>query len=430
MANHKEDQKNIVLFVGTCTHDSMQAYWDLEKHLGRKLRVAFLMDKRAPAKHPELEAKLDYVFRVDVKNLEAVEDAIAPIKERVMVVTCRAVFYMPLYARMIALFPKLVMPTSDSIEWCSNKLSMRRKFRRYFPEITPSFTLVRGATKSDVDKVKTRVGFPCIVKPASLAASRLVAICYHPEELQATLAKTFRGIRSAYKKTGALVEPQVIVEQYMEGSMYSIDAYVDRLGNVTHLPAVHVKTGQDIGVDDFYNYRVLTPTKLTPEEEAKAQEVGYKAVTALGLRSVMTHMEFVKLDDGWKVLEIDARMGGHRDFMYREAFGIPHGLNDLLTRMGEPVVVKKAKKGHSVCFNLFANKTGRIKSIKGLKKVRELKSLRQLEIVTKVGDRTGLSKDGFKKVIDVYMANESREEMLADARRMEKAVKIELENGK
>ncbi len=424
MADRK--QRNIVLFVGTCTQDSIQAFRDLEKHLGKKLRMAFLMDKKAHAKHPELESQCDFIFRVDVKKVSAAEDALMPIKDDVMVVTCRAVFYMPLYAKLIAFFPHLVMPNSDTIDWCSNKLAMRRKFRRYYPEITPSFTAVHGASKKEVEKIIAKVGFPCIVKPASLAASRLVAICFHKEELQKTLAKTFRGIRAAYRKNSALVEPEVIVEQYMEGSMYSIDGYVDNEGNVTQLPAVHVKTGQDIGVDDFYNYRVITPTRLTPEEEKKAQECGEKAVKSLSLRACMVHMEFMKLDEGWKVLEIDARMGGHRDFMYREAFGILHGLNDLLTRMGEQVQVKKKKKHYTACFNLFAPKTGKIKAIKGLKKVRELKSLKILEIVTKVGQKTGLSKDGYKKVVDVFMSNESREDLLADARRMEKAVKIEL----
>lgn len=419
--------RNIVLFVGTCNDDSLQAFRDLEKHLGRKLRAAFLMDKKVEVKHPELESQCDFIFRVDAKKVSAAEDVLTPIRDEVMVVTCRAVFYMPLYAQLIALFPHLIMPNSDSIDWCANKLAMRRKFRRYYPEITPKFTAVHGAAKTDVEKVIAKVGFPCIVKPASLAASRLVAICFHKEELQSTLAKTFRGIRSAYRKTGALVEPEVIVEQYMEGTMYSIDGYVDNVGKLTQLPAVYVKTGQDIGIDDFFNYRVSTPTKLTEEEEAKAQECGDKAVRSLALRSCMVHMEFMKLDEGWKVLEIDARMGGHRDFMYREAFGIPHGLNDLLTRMGEPVLVKKKKKHHTVCFNLFAKQSGRIKAIKGLKKVRELKSLKILEIVTKVGEKTGLSKDGYKKVVDVFMSNESREDLLADARRMEKAVTIELE---
>lgn len=424
MGNQK---KNIVLFIGACNDDSMLAFRDLEKYLDKKLRVAFLMDKKVELKHPDLEAQCDFIFRVDVKKVSAAEAVLAPIKDEVFVVTCRNLFYMPLYARLIALFPHLIMPNPDSIDWCANKLDMRRKFRRYYPEITPKFTAVHGAGQEDVEKIISRVGFPCIVKPASLAASRLVAICFHKEELQNTLRKTFRGIRSAYRKTGALVEPEVIVEQFMEGSMYSIDGYVDYEGNVTQLPAVHVKTGQDIGVDDFYNYRVVTPTKLTPEEEAKAQECGEKAVKSLSLRSVMVHMEFMKLDEGWKVLEIDARMGGHRDFMYREAFGIPHGLNDILTRMGEPLQVRKKKKCYTICFNLFANKTGIIKAIKGLKKVRELKSLKILEIVTKVGEKTGLSKDGYKKVVDIFMSNESREDLLADARRMEKAVKIELE---
>jgi biotin carboxylase len=416
--------KNIVLFIGPPFPEAIAAVKDLSKHMKKKYRMAFVMNKKTNLKHKKLEQQVDFLFKVDPKNLVAVEKALIPIKDQVIVVTCRSVFYMPLYAKIISLFPHLVMPTKDSIDWVGNKLYMRRKFRRYFPEITPKFTSVHGARKEDVDRVIKYVGFPCVVKPASLAASRLVAICYHEEELQSTLRKTFRGIKSAYKKTGAMVEPEVIVEQFMEGDMYSIDSYIDDLGDVKHLPIVQVKTGQNIGVDDFYNYRVLTPTKLNDSYEKSAQEIGDKAIKALGLRSCMVHMEFIKMDEGWRVLEIDARMGGHRDLMYRESFAIPHGMNDLLTRMGEKPVVKKKVKKYTASFNIFPKKKGVIKSIKGLKKVRELDSLKQLIIVKKVGDKAGLSKQGFNKVLDITLSSESRSGLLADIRRMEKALKI------
>lgn len=420
--------KNIVLFIGPYFADAVAAVKDMEKHLDMKLRMAFLMSKKVKPKekHKQLESEIDFIFKVDTKNLYSVEKALMPIKDQVMVVGCRSVFYMPLYAKLISLFPQHIMPTRDSIEWCGNKLMMRRKFRRYYPDITPKYIPVHGARQEDLEKVKKYVGFPCIVKPASLAASRLVAICYHEEELQSTLRKTFRGLKSAYKKTGALVEPEVIVEQYMDGDMYSVDSYVDQKGRIKHLPSVYVKTGQKLGVDDFYNYRVLTPTRLTKKQEESLQEVATKAIHALGLRSVMTHGEFIQMGDSWKVLEVDARMGGHRDLMYREAYGIPHGMNDLLTRMGEKPVIRKKRKKYVASFNIFPDKNGIIKSIKGLKKVRELESLRQLIVLKKVGDRAGLSKSGFNKVLDITLVADTVEDLLADARRMEKAVKIEI----
>ena len=72
-----------------------------------------------------------------------------------------------------------------------------------------------------------------------------------------------------------------------------------------------------------------------------------------------------------------------------------------------------------------ARTKGVIKSIKGLKKVRELESLKKLIIKKKVGDMAGLSKDGFNKVLDVTLVNKSRDRLLADIRRLEKAVVIE-----
>lgn len=418
--------KNIVLFVGPVNHMAILAVHDLEKHFNEKFRIAFLMSKKALVPTAIQKKGIDFLIRVDIKNMAKVEQELLPIKDEVIVVNCRSVFYMPFYAQIISLFPHLLMPTRDSVEWCSNKLMMRRKFRRNFPEISPNYTPVYGAAQEDVNKIRKRVGFPCIVKPASLTASRHVSLCYHEEELQSTLKKIFRSLRASYKKHGVLVEPEVIVEQYMEGEMYSIDGYVDSMGKLTNLPAVHVKTAQNIGVDDFYGYRFLTPWKLSDPEKEKANDVAKKAVKSLGLRAVVVHMEFIKQEESWKILEVDARMGGHRDSMYRKSFAIPHGMNDLLTRMGEKPVIRKKLKQYAAAFNIFANKTGVIKSIKGLKKVRELESLTELIMVKKVGDRAGLSKNGFKKVLDIHMANKSKEKLLADMRRMEKAIKIEI----
>lgn len=414
-----------MLFVGYPIDAAFQAVKELDKHLGQKHRIAFIYSKKAKEPTPEMKKKADFLFPVDMKKFSTVERAIIPIQDNVVVVSCRSVFYMPLYAQMITLFPHLTLPTKDSIDATSDKLIMRRKFLRHYPEINADYIPVHGATKEDVAKVIKYVGFPCIVKPASLAASRLISLCYHEEELQSNLRKIFRGLRAAYKQTGALVEPQVIVEEFMEGESYSIDSYVDATGHVKHLPAVNYKTGHDIGVDDFFTYRHIVPSRLTPEQEKQAQEVATKAIKSLGLRACMVHGEYIRQQDCWKVLEIDARMGGHRDLMYRESYGTPHGLNDLLTRMGEKPVIKKKVKKYTASFNFFPKKKGTIKSIKGLKKVRELDSLTELIMVKKVGDMAGLSKQGFNKVLDITLSNSSRSELLADIRRMEKAIVIE-----
>lgn len=417
--------RNIVLFIGQINKEGILAVRDLEKHLKRKFRIAVLTSKAAHLSD-DTEYAVDLRIRVDLKSYAQLDRAILPIKDQVAVVNCRAVFYMPVYANIIGMFPHLVMPTRDSIEWTSNKLDMRRKFRRYFPEITPKFVQVYGAKSEDLQKVKKNVGFPCIVKPASLAASRFVAVCYHQEELASTLRKTFRAVRSAYKKQESILEPEVIVEQFMEGTMYSMDGYVDNEGKLKCLPLVHVKTGQDIGVDDFFNYRVLTPTALSKETQRGAEVAAQKAVTSLSLRNVMVHAEFIRIDDDWKVLEIDARMGGHRDMMHRLSDGTPHGMNDLLIRLGEKPVIKRKVKNYVASFNFFPKKKGKLKSVKGLKKVRELKSLCELLVKKKVGEQVGLSKQGYAKVLDITLANPSREALLADIRRMEQAIKIEV----
>src|SRR5438309_1635157 len=90
-------------------------------------------------------------------------------------------------------------------------------------------------TVTDPDIVK-KISFPLIIKPAGLASSLLVRLCYHREELEPALAKTIRKIKSVYKKKNGRGEPRILVEEFMEGSMYSIDSYVNQRGVVYHTP--------------------------------------------------------------------------------------------------------------------------------------------------------------------------------------------------
>jgi len=205
-----------------------------------------------------------------------------------------------------------------------------------------------------------------------------------------------------------------------------VDAYVNSRGTVHFCPLVRVKTGRDIGHDDFYNYLHITPTNLKKSTIEKAESVAEAGIHALGLRNTTAHVELMKMDDEWKLIEIGARVGGFRHKLHQLSCDIDHSLNDVLIRMPKKPIIPKKCKGFAATLKWFPKKEGKIIKLKGIKKIQELKSLVDISVNKKVGDRCHFAKNGGKAVFTVTLYNKERAKLLADIRRLEQLTEIKI----
>jgi len=421
-------RKNIVLFINQLPRDTIQSLRDYgkEKRLGIKVGVLRNTKRRISKSDKKyLKEFADLEIRADFDKPAKLIKLLRPYEENILAVTARAgeenVTDM---AKIVAYLPYLRTPSKDSLLWATDKLTMRRRLRAYDKKISPKYTVASDFKKSTLDKIKSKVGFPLILKPADLTASLLVTMCFHEEELRNALSKTFRKIRQVYKENKRQIEPTVLVEQFMEGSMYSIDGYVGSRGSTYWCPMVHVKTGRDIGFEDFFGYQQITPTTLKKDSINQAETVAKKAVRALGLRSTAVHIELMRTEEGWKVIEIGPRIGGFRNKMYKQSYGFDHGLNDILIRIPEPPKIRKSIKGYSATLKLFAKKEGILKKLKGIRRIKKLNSVVKVSVKKKIGDKCKFAKHGGKSVMNIYLFNKNRSDLLADIRRIEQTVII------
>ena len=413
-----------VMAIPSGTVDSLRVH---EKELGRKLRVMLLLDSKVRAtKESKSASRADIVVSCDFSKPEKISEALLPYQDNLLAISCRSEQNMARFAQVIPHVPYLRTPSVSSLEWASDKYEMRKRFKVYDKKITPSFTLVKENSKKERARVAKTIGFPMVIKPTNLAASILVSICYHEEELEKTLRNSFRKIRKAYGDDNRLEQPKLIAEEYIEGDMYSVDSYVNSRGGVTHCPLVRVKTGRDIGHDDFYNYQQITPTALKSNSIANAHEVTEKAIHALGLRSTITHTELIKVDDEWKIVEVGARMGGFRHLLHELSCDINHALNDVLIRMPAKPKVPKKCKGYACAMKWFAAKEGIITEMKGIKKIEKLESFHSIKMNKKIGDRAKFAKNGGRSVFNLFLYNSDRSKLLADIRRVEKMVTVKV----
>ena len=185
-----------------------------------------------------------------------------------------------------------------------------------------------------------------------------------------------------------------------------------------------MKTGRSIGRDDFSNYLHTTVHSLKRTTVARAEQAVEEAIHALGLRSTTAHVELMKVDDDWKVIEVGPRVGGYRHKLYALAYGIDHSINDVLTRIPERPVIPKKRIGHATVLKYYPHKEGIITELKGIKKIQALNSFSDITVHKKVGDRSRFATSGGTAVFNVTLYNTDRSKLLADIRRVEQLVKI------
>lgn len=417
-------KKDTIAFVMGLRASAVEEIKLYEKLVNKKINILYIQDKKIPIS-PKIKG-YDELLEIDFSSAIKIEEALLPYQERLLAITCTNDNNIARFAKIIPNVPYLRTPTTESITWATDKFEMRKRFRVHDKSITPLFTQIKENTKEERDRVIGKIGFPMIIKPTNLGGSLFVDVCYHEEELRKALTNGFRKIKTAYKIDKRLETPKIIVEQFVEGDLYSIDSYVDSRGQIYHCPLVRVKTGRDIGHKDFFGYLQITPTALKTETVLRARAVAEKAIHALGLRSCSAHTELIKHDTDWKVVEVGPRIGGARDLIYKLSCDIDHSLNDIRIRIPEKPVIPKKCKGYAAYMKWFAHKEGIITEMKGVKKIEQLASFHRIEVNKKIGDKTMFASKGGRAVFILYLYNEDRSNLLADIRRIEQMVEVKV----
>ncbi len=423
----KQKKRNIIAYVMNLPPGATKSVRQYERETKQKFRIMLIGDvETIEKKRQSKNDDVDILLVVDFGVPSSIAEALSEYQSELYAITCRSESYMSRFIEVIPHVPYLRTPTTESLRWATDKLEMRRRFKLLAPRFSPKYAVVKSNTKNERKRIIEKIGFPMIVKPANLAQSLLVTVCYHEDELKKSLADLTKKIERIYAENGRIESPRMLVEEFMEGDMYSVDAYVNSRGKVYFCPMVRVITGHNIGHDDFFNYLHMSPANLKKTSVERASVAAEAGIHALGLRNTTAHVELMKVDDEWKLIEIGARVGGFRDKLHRLSCGIDHSLNDVRIRMPKTPVIPKKCKGYAATLKWYSKKEGCITAFKGIKKIQELKSFVDISVKKKIGDRCTFAKNGGKAVFTATLFNKERAKLLADIRRIEKVVDIQV----
>ncbi len=420
--------KNIILFINNISAIGLDDILKI-KNDNKKVEIAVMGPFRQKGWVKKSKKHgVDYILPVDYNKPDSITKALRPIQDRLLAITCRndkAVFD---FAEIIPYVPYLKTPTSDSLKWASDKILMRERFQMYDSSISPKFVLVNDLSKNKINTiikdVEADIKYPVIVKPAHLHSSLLVSKCNTKQELESSLKVTFQKIVAVYKKDKTKSTPQILIEEFMDGDKYSVDAYVDSRGSMIFCPFVYNRSGRQIGFDDFFEYELSNRPVLTKAESAGGLEAATKAVHALALCNTSAHIELIKTNHGWKVIEVGARIGGFRHKLHKFSHGITHAANDVRVRIPQKITIPKVRKKYTGAFNFYARSEGRLESIKGINKVKNLKSFVELSTLKHRGDICRFAKHGGKRVLTIWLVHKDLKQWKKDIAKMEELVEI------
>jgi hypothetical protein len=421
---HQSKHRNKFLFVNSFSPEQNEALKKYSQLSGQLIEPILLMDTKKVIAQWVLDLPTKIIVVADLSDLGSLQTALKPYEDEILGATCLGDGNVPHLRRVVPLLPYCNLPTEKSLEWTTEKIQMRSLLRNYEKSLSPNYLVINDGTPETIEKIEKRIGYPLVVKPSGLAASLLVSICYHREELEKVLKQTIKKMDQLYKDKKGRGLPKILVEEFMEGDMYSIDAYVNARGVIYFAPPVYVKTGREVGFDDFFGYMRMTPTRLSVPNMEDAQEAATKGIKALGMRSTTCHVELMRTETGWKVIEIGPRMGGFRHEMYELSYGINHALNDILIRIPKQPILPKKIKGYTAVMQFYAQKEGKLDKIQGQFKIEALESVKRLRVRKEVGDKCTFAKNGGDPVLEAILFNPKRSNLLADIRRLEQFLNI------
>jgi hypothetical protein len=205
---------------------------------------------------------------------------------------------------------------TDNPDIFLNKYLQRKTIGDQYPE-----TIVRyksfSIQEAEHVTIKDFPSFPCIIKPTWWIQSSWVCKINNFEEYQTSLKTTFNAFTMLGNKK--LTNQSVLIEEFIDGKMYTIDYYVDEDQHITMSKPVFVKLWVDYGINDFSNIsRFIWYDIETEVDDKKLHDFIKKTVIWWGIRNTFVHHEF-KITTKWqmKTIEINGRIWWFRLDMYQ-----------------------------------------------------------------------------------------------------------------
>lgn len=399
-----------------------KAFSGIKKYLTANGHMYTLLQDRHATRFPDKKFKNRVVADFsDVESLLAVVDKINSTHSIDATFVTYENYVIP--NAIIAKHLGLPGMTFESARACTDKELMRTAFSQAPEKISPDFAVIKS--RNQLEKFARSHGFPLIIKPANLSKSLLVTKSNNLEELLKNYDRSLSVIDSIYRRYAPGRIPKLLVEEFLEGHIHSVDAFVDIDGNAHVLKnVVDYQTGYDIGYDDNFHYSRILPSKLPRHEINAIRHAAAVGCSALGMTSSPAHVEIIYTKDGPRIVEIGARNGGYRERMHMLANNIDITRNALALALNTGLDIEPKNNNSVGVFELFPKTAGTFLGISNVDRLQKLPSFSYLSIKAKPEQFVGKAGDGHKMCAVVILTHSDNKVFSKDTEYLRNSVAV------
>lgn len=259
----------------------------------------------------------------------------------------------------------------DTAVRATDKVEMIRAFEKHGVE-HPWYYVVDDS--GEYSRVKEKIAFPCIIKPADNAGSRGVVLVHSMNELDAAYKYSHNESRR-----GA-----VIIEEYLQGPEFSVEVMV--VDGVPHVLQITDKL--TTGAPHFVEMGHNQPSKQSSENIEKIMDLASRAVRAIGIDTGPAHVELILTEQGPKMVELGARMGG--DCITTHLVPLSTGVDMVGATIdiacgNKPDLEPKHSKGAAIRY--FNTSVGVLKGVCGIEDAKKIPGVQEITIVKELGTK-------------------------------------------
>ena len=311
----------------------------------------------------------------------------------------------------------------EAVRLTRDKAAMRSAFAAAgVPQ--PAFEVVPAAKPSAASGAAARLGYPVVLKPTSLSASRGVIRADTPAETEAAARRIARILADA----GEPDDARLVIEVFVPGP----EVAVEGICTAGELEVVAIFDKPDPLDGPFFEETIyLAPSELSPESAARVGRVVASAVAALGLTDGPVHAEVRLPGQGSpaapiQMIEVAARTIGGR---CSRAFELADGssLEELViaTALGRQRPPPGLRRPSGVLM-IPIPVTGVLRGVRNLEAVRALEHVTGIEITIPVGRPVRALPEGDRYLGFVFAAGDDRQAVAADLRRAEDLLVVDV----
>ena len=308
---------------------------------------------------------------------------------------------------------KLGLPghSIDTAVKATDKLQMLLAFQAHHVA-HPEFWLVN---KNEIETFCKDITYPAISKPTDSSGSRGIYYIQNSSELKSALKYSSNAGRSGV----------VLIEEYMNGPEVSVEILV-----VNGVPYVLQITDKiTSGPPYFYETGHSQPSALPEETKNRIAHLAKQACTAIGLENSPAHVEIKVTDNGPKMVEMGARLGGGCISTYlldTSIKGICLSEEAIRMAMGMiPNVVSFTNSEDAVAVRFILAQEGTIQSITGVDEASKEDGVIKVMIYGTVGQHYKQTFDNASRMGFVVAKGKTTKEALLKCELAIKKIKIQ-----